>query len=80
MQLRKVYVERAHGADDHLCQQGGAIGEEERIQSTPEFRALLVKFGMDPSPPNTPEQFAAIVKNDVERWARAVAASGAVVD
>jgi len=54
--------------------------ELRRIQSTPEFRALLVKFGMDPSPPNTPEQFAAIVKSDVERWAKAVAASGAAVD
>jgi len=54
--------------------------ELQRIQGTPEFRALLVKFGMDPSPPNTPAQFAAIVKHDVERWARAVAASGAVVD
>jgi tripartite-type tricarboxylate transporter receptor subunit TctC len=54
--------------------------ELQRIQSTPEFRALLVKFGMDPAPPNTPEQFAAIVKSDVERWAKAVAASGATVD
>jgi tripartite-type tricarboxylate transporter receptor subunit TctC len=54
--------------------------ELQRIQSTPEFRALLVKFGMDPSPLNTPEQFAAIVKSDVERWAKAVAASGAAVD
>ena len=54
--------------------------ELQRIQGTPDFRALLVKFGMDPSPPNTPEQFAAIVKSDVERWAKAVADSGAVVD
>jgi tripartite-type tricarboxylate transporter receptor subunit TctC len=54
--------------------------ELQRIQATPEFRALLVKFGMDPSPPNTPEQFTAIVKSDVERWAKAVAASGAAVD
>ena len=54
--------------------------ELQRIQGTPDFRALLVRFGMDPSPPNTPEQFAAIVKSDVERWAKAVAASGAVVD
>ena len=54
--------------------------ELQHIQSTPEFRALLVKFGMDPSPPNTPEQFAAIVKGDVARWAKAVADSGAVID
>jgi tripartite-type tricarboxylate transporter receptor subunit TctC len=54
--------------------------ELQRIQGTADFRALLVKFGMDPSPPNTPEEFAAIVKSDVARWARAVAASGAAVD
>jgi tripartite-type tricarboxylate transporter receptor subunit TctC len=66
------------GTPDAILARLGA--ELQHIQSTPEFRALLVKFGMDPSPPNTPEQFAAIVKNDVERWARAVAASGAVVD
>jgi len=54
--------------------------ELQRIQGTDEFRALLVRFGMDPSAPNTPEQFAAIVKMDVERWAKAVAASGASVD
>ncbi len=54
--------------------------EMQRFQNTPEFREVLVKFGMDPSPPNTPEQFAAIVRNDVARWARAVAASGAQVD
>ena len=54
--------------------------ELQHMQGTPEFRALLVKFGMDPSPPNTPEQFAAIVKSDLERWAKAVAASGARVD
>ena len=54
--------------------------ELQRIQGAAEFRELLQKFGMDPSPPNTPEQFAAIVRNDVERWAKAVAASGAQVD
>ena len=54
--------------------------ELQQIQNTPGFRELLVKFGMDPAPPNTPEQFAAIVKNDVGRWAKAVAASGAQVD
>jgi len=54
--------------------------ELQRIQSSSEFRDLLTKFGMEPSPPNTPEQFAAIVKSDVERWAIAVAASGARVD
>ncbi len=54
--------------------------ELQHIQGTPEFRALLIKFGMDPAPPNTPDEFAALVKSDVARWAKAVAASGAVVD
>jgi tripartite-type tricarboxylate transporter receptor subunit TctC len=54
--------------------------ELQRIQSTQEFRDVLTRFGMDPSPPNSPEQFAAIIRNDVDRWAKAVADSGARVD
>jgi len=54
--------------------------ELQRIQSAPEFREVLTRFGMDPSPPNTPEGFAAIIRNDVERWAKAVADSGAKVE
>lgn len=54
--------------------------ELQRIQSSSEFRDLLTKFGMEPSPPNTPEQFAELVKTDAERWAKVVAASGARVD
>jgi tripartite-type tricarboxylate transporter receptor subunit TctC len=54
--------------------------EMQRFQNTDEFRALLVKFGMEPWAPNTPEQFGAIIKNDVGRWAAVVKASGAKVD
>lgn len=54
--------------------------ELQRIQSTPEFREVLTKFGMDPAPPHTPAEFSDLVKSDVERWAKAVAASGARVD
>jgi tripartite-type tricarboxylate transporter receptor subunit TctC len=54
--------------------------ELQRIQATVEFRELLVKFGMDPVAPHTPADFAAMVKSDVERWAKAVAASGARID
>ena len=54
--------------------------EMQRFQNTDEFRALLVKFGMEPWAPNTPEQFGEIVKNDVGRWAAVVKASGAKVD
>ena len=54
--------------------------EMQRFQNTDEFRALLVKFGMEPWAPNTPDQFGEIVKNDVGRWAAVVKASGAKVD
>ncbi len=52
----------------------------QRIQSAPEFRAFLSKIAMDPSPPNTPAEFAAFVKSDVSRWAKVVAASGERID
>jgi len=54
--------------------------EMQRFQNTDEFRALLVKFGMEPWAPNTPEQFGEIIKTDVGRWAAVVKASGAKVD
>ena len=54
--------------------------ELQRIQATQEFRDVLTRFGMDPSLPNTPEQFATIIRNDLERWTKAVADSGARVD
>jgi tripartite-type tricarboxylate transporter receptor subunit TctC len=51
-----------------------------RVQSTPEFRAQLVKFGMEPFAPQAPEQFAAVVKAEQPRWQKAVRDSGAKVD
>jgi tripartite-type tricarboxylate transporter receptor subunit TctC len=54
--------------------------EMQRFQNTDEFRALLVKFGMEPWAPNTPEQFGDIIRNDVGRWAAVVKTSGAKVD
>jgi len=51
-----------------------------RVQSTPEFREQLVKFGMEPSPPQTPEQFAAVILAEQPRWAKAIRESGAKVD
>lgn len=54
--------------------------EMQRFQNTAEFRELLVTFGMEPWAPNTPEQFAEIVKTDVGRWAAVVQAAGAKVD
>jgi len=54
--------------------------EMQKFQNTDEFRAMLVKFGMEPWAPNSPEQFGAIIRNDVGRWAAVVKASGAKVD
>jgi len=54
--------------------------EMQRFQATPEFRDQLIKFGMEPWAPNTPEQFAEIVKTDVGRWATVVKAANLKVD
>jgi tripartite-type tricarboxylate transporter receptor subunit TctC len=55
-------------------------GELQRIQATPEFREQLVRFGMDPFPPQTPGEFATMIAADQPRWAKAVRDSGATVD
>ena len=54
--------------------------ELQKIQATPEFKDQLVKFGMDPFPPQTPGQFAAMIVAEQPRWAKAVKDSGAKVD
>jgi tripartite-type tricarboxylate transporter receptor subunit TctC len=54
--------------------------EMQKFQQTDEFRAQLVKFGMEPWAPNTPEQFAEVVKNDRARWAEIVKAANLKVD
>jgi tripartite-type tricarboxylate transporter receptor subunit TctC len=54
--------------------------EMQKFQNTEDFRALLVKFGMEPWPPNGAADFAEIVKNDVSRWAGVVKAAGLKVD
>jgi len=54
--------------------------ELQRIQASPDFREQLVKFGMDPFPPQTPEQFAAMIAAEQPRWTRAIKDSGAKVD
>ena len=51
-----------------------------RIQATPEFREQLVKFGMEPFAPQTPEQFAAVIEAEQPRWVKAIRESGAKVD
>jgi len=51
-----------------------------RVQATPEFREQLVKFGMEPSPPQSPAEFAAVIVAEQPRWAKAIRESGAKVD
>jgi len=54
--------------------------ELQKIQATPEFKEQLFKFGMEPFPPQTPEQFAATIAAEQPRWAKAIKESGAKVD
>ena len=54
--------------------------ELQRIQDTPEFKEQLIKFGMEPFPPHSPEQFAATIAAEQPRWAKAIRDSGAKVD
>ena len=51
-----------------------------KLQENAEFRAQLVKFGMEPFAPQTPEQFAAVIVAEQPRWVKAVKDSGAKVD
>ena len=54
--------------------------ELQKLQATPGFREQLVKFGMEPFAPQTPEQFAAMIEAEQPRWVRAIKDSGAKVD
>jgi len=54
--------------------------EMQKFQQSAEFREHLVKFGMEPWAPNTPEQFAEVVRNDVARWAVVVKAANLKVE
>jgi len=59
---------------------GRLSAELQRIQATLEFREQLFRFGMEPSAPNTPAEFAAIIRDEEPRWAKAIRDSGAKVD
>ena len=54
--------------------------EMQKIQATPEWKEQLRRFGMEASAPNTPAEFAAIIRADQPRWAKAIKDSGAKVD
>jgi tripartite-type tricarboxylate transporter receptor subunit TctC len=51
-----------------------------RMQQSADFRAQLVRFGMEPFAPQSPEQFAQVVRDELPRWSKAVKDSGAKVD
>jgi tripartite-type tricarboxylate transporter receptor subunit TctC len=54
--------------------------ELQRIQQLQEFKEQLFKFGMEPSAPQSPEQFAATIAAEQPRWVKAIKDSGAKVD
>jgi len=54
-------------------------GEIARALDAPEVRKKLYELGLDSSP-NTPAEFAAFVRSEVAKWARAVKDSGARAD
>jgi len=53
--------------------------EVTRILSTPEMKAFFAQQGAEPAP-TTPEQFAALIKGEIPKYARIIKASGAKVD
>jgi tripartite-type tricarboxylate transporter receptor subunit TctC len=54
--------------------------ELRRIQATTDFQEQPVRFGIEPFPPQSPEQFAAMIAAEQPRWAKAIRDSGAKVD
>ncbi|MCC7325918.1 MAG: tripartite tricarboxylate transporter substrate binding protein [Burkholderiales bacterium] len=54
--------------------------ELQKIQATPEFREQLLKFGMEPFPPQTSAEFTAMIAAEQPLWAKAIKDSGAKVD
>ncbi|MCC6378722.1 MAG: tripartite tricarboxylate transporter substrate binding protein [Burkholderiales bacterium] len=54
--------------------------ELQKIEASPDFKAQLTKFGMEPMAAQTPEQFAALIRDEQPRWRKAVKDSGAKVD
>ena len=48
----------------------------EKLMGAPEVKARLAELGMSPVPPNTPEEFSALVRKDLEHWTRFVRSRG----
>jgi tripartite-type tricarboxylate transporter receptor subunit TctC len=57
-----------------------ALGvETQRMVNAPEFRARLEPLGAEPAA-STPEAFQALIRRDVEKWAKVIKESGAKPD
>jgi tripartite-type tricarboxylate transporter receptor subunit TctC len=55
------------------------LAESLKLLKQPEMRERLIASGVDPVG-NTPEEFAAYVRSEVEKWARVIKATGARPD
>jgi tripartite-type tricarboxylate transporter receptor subunit TctC len=53
--------------------------EVTRILATPEMKAFFAQQGAEPAP-MTPEQFAALIRSEIPKYAKIVKDSGAKVD
>jgi tripartite-type tricarboxylate transporter receptor subunit TctC len=51
-----------------------------KLVSSPDTRTRLVEIALEPLTGSTPDSFATYVKNEVDRWAPIVKASGAVLE
>jgi tripartite-type tricarboxylate transporter receptor subunit TctC len=50
-----------------------------KVLQVPEFKAKMAEFGMEPVG-NTPEQFDAFIRAEIEKWAKVVKAAGIKAD
>jgi tripartite-type tricarboxylate transporter receptor subunit TctC len=44
------------------------------VLALPEIKTRLAEFGLEPSP-STPEQFAALIKADIDKWSKVIRAA-----
>ena len=51
-----------------------------KLMADPATRDRLTAMSLEPSPPSTPDSFAAYIKTEVERWAVIVKNSGAELE
>ena len=54
--------------------------ELSRIMLLPQVRDKLSELGMEAAPPNSPDQFASLVRSELQHWTRFVKTSGLKTD